>query len=157
MLIPYKTKDKQIKLVKADSCSGLYTKGVSYLIFYYKKKEVLKILESKALPGVREQHQRLFGKPWRDKLKDLKSINLYERDIHELGGLPKDTERVWSIYELASDGYWVIEQSSGATFHMINHKEKHVKADSFPEALRKLFPGKKISVDYPTVKTVEVQ
>ena len=112
------------------------------------------------MPGYKKVYQKLFGRPWLQTIKDAKRIVLSEyRDYDNyIGGLPEDTDTVWQVNH--DSHTWVIvagtnTKNQRAILHIMNNDEV-TRRGELVEALKKLFPGKKISMLQTTVTEVEL-
>lgn len=155
--IKYRDGKHQTVSVKADSCSGeipAYS-DTYYCIFYLDKKQVARVAKSRLLPGYYKEYQRLFGRPWLEKIVNATEIHLtyFDNWESEIGGYLDDTERIWMVNH--DSHTWVIECNDRAILHIMNNDEQTFKGE-FKTALKGLFPDKKIKVYYPTVKVVEI-
>jgi len=152
----------RVMAVKADSCSGEVPAGsnTSYCLFYLKGVQVARVAKSRLLPGYYDVYTKLFGRPWLQRLKEAKRIFLSEyRDWDsEIGGYPEDTDTIWMVnYDKHT---WVISAGAGTKkaryiLHVMNNDEITRRGD-YKTALKKLFPGKKISVMQQTVTAVDI-
>ena len=111
----------------------------------------LKIKPNKLAAGEKKRlDDEWHKKPYRDELANLAEITLYERDRNDFDGLPSSTEYVWEIDSVTSHS-WIIELTDGVVLHVLNNPEVTIRGTTFARAMRKLFPGKKITVYRPTV------
>src|SRR5208337_2500318 len=161
----------KVVTIKADSCSGeipAYS-NTYYCIFCLgyeddgtlrRPKQVARVAKSRLLPGYYEVYQKLFGRPWLDKVRKADKIVLSEYRDYEsrLSGWPDDTVSVWEVNY--SDDMWVIvagdKKKTRAILHIMNNPEITRRGKTGQEAIRKLFPGKKVFLLEPTTVTVEL-
>ena len=160
--IKYRDGKQNVVSIKADSCSGVYPAGshTFYCEFYLHAKHIAKVAESRLLPGYKKVYQKLFGRPWLLQIKEAQRIVLSEyRDYDQyIGGLPEDTDTVWQVNH--DSHTWVIMAGTGtknvrSILHVMNNDEITRRGD-YKTALKKLFPGKKISVMQQTVTSVDI-
>jgi hypothetical protein len=163
--IRYRGKNQKLMSVKADYCHGeipAYS-NTFYWIFELDKKEVARVAESRIVKEDREKATLLYGRPWLLKIENIPNIRLVEGDIFDYN-LPDEAERIWNIAGLSEREYWVIECSDRAVLHVMNNPERVVnwnptttmRSASFPRALKKLFPGKKIHISFSVTRTEEI-
>jgi hypothetical protein len=119
-----------------------------------KRKLVGSVPESRLLPGELKKVMKLYGRPWLERVMNSDSICLTDTDSAGFGRLPLDTTAVWTINH---PGSWVIERESGASLHIMNNDEVFKRGKTFAEALKKLFPGKKITIHRPTITHEVIQ
>ena len=158
--IKYRGGQQKVMSVMANGCSGEYAQGVSSAIFYLDGKQVLKIAESRLLPGMKKVYTKLFGRPWLQRIADAKAIHLSRFDdwSSALGGYPDDTDTVYMVnYEHET---WVLvcgtdTKNERAILHVMNNSEK-TRRGKFADAVKKLFPGKKVTMEKHTVETIEL-
>jgi hypothetical protein len=152
---------KKVATVKADSCHGeipAYS-NTYYCVFSLNGQQVARVPRSRLLPKYAKAYEKLFGRPWLDKIRNAERIVLHEyRDWYvRLGGLPDDTVTVWGVN--CSSAYWVIVAGSGtkarAVLHVPNNPEVVRRGDA-RTAIKNLFPGKKVSLLQPTTVAVEL-
>ena len=167
--IKYRDGHNKIVTIKATSCSGEIPahSNTYYCLFYLgdepygngmsrRPKQIARVAQSRLLPGYYEVYQKLFGRPWLAKLQAMDKIALSEyRDWeNEISGYPQDTETIWSINYHRSE-MWVIQCPDRCILHVMNNEE--VTRKGAPrEALKKLFPGKKVHLLVPTTVAVEL-
>ena len=152
---------KRVVTIKADSCHGDIPAGSDtyYCVFSMGGNQVARVPRKRLLPGYDKAYERLFGRPWLDKVRSAERIVLSEyRDYDtRLGGLPEDTDSVWMVNH--DSHTWVIVAGEGSTsraiLHVMNNDEVTRRGES-REAIKRLFPGKKVALLQPTVTAVEL-
>jgi len=146
VLIKYKDSKGIVRLLRADSCSGVsYGGGPYYCCFYLKGKKIAEILEGKLLPGYIEVYKKLFGRPWREELKNFESIQLFEYDDIDNSRVNPAAENE-TAYRINHDpDMYVIRRKNSCTLHVLNN-EPITRRGDYKTALKKLFPGKPISI-----------
>lgn len=161
--IKYRDSKGNVLTVKATSCSGEVPAGSNqfYCNFYMEQPGetrpafVAKVWEKRLLPGYLEIYHKLFGRPWKQKLRDMDKITLSEyRDWENELSYPKDTEQVWQINYQRGD-MWVVQCTDRTILHVMNNKDV-VRRGKFEDAIKKLFSGKKIRLMIPTTTVVEL-
>jgi len=158
--IKYRDGHNKIVTVKADSCSGeIPAYSNTYYCLFYRdgsNTNVARVAKNRLLPGYYKVYQKLFGRPWLAKLQAMDKIALSEyRDWeNEISGYPQDTETIWSINYHRSE-MWVIQCPDRCILHVMNNEEITRKGEP-REALKKLFPGKKVHLLVPTTVAVEL-
>lgn len=152
--------DQKVMSVMANGCSGEYAQGVSSAIFYLDGKQVLKIAESRLTPEAKKTYTKLFGRPWLQRLADAKDIYLSEYDnwSNDIGGYPDDTDTILMVNH--EHETWVLVCGTGTKnerviLHVLNNPEK-TRRGKFVDAVKKLFPGKKIRMQKVEYSTVEL-
>ena len=159
--IKYRNGQQKVQSLRATDCYGELPAGSNtiYWVFTLKNGERQRVAKSRLLPGYDAKASLLYGRPWLVKIKNATSIILSEcRDWQtEIGGYPKDTNTIWQInYDHHT---WVIMAGSGkksrAILHIMNNPEITRRGD-YKTALKKLFPGKKISLLQETITSVEI-
>lgn len=160
MTIQFKEKGKVVT-IKADRCSGEIPAGSNtyYCCFYWQGAQVARVPRTRLVLDDKA-YSKLFGRPWIEKLRQVNEIYLSEYDNWEteIGGYPEDTD---TIYMVNHDSHmWVIIAGTGrknarAILHVMNNEEFTRKGE-YQTALKKLFPGKKISMQKMVYTTVEI-
>jgi len=154
--IKYRDGKHQTVTVEADRCSGEVPahSDTYYCIFYLEGKQVARVAQSRLLPGYYREYQRLFGRPWLEKIANAPEIRLTPYDNWEVEiGHPDDTEQVWMVNDDMHT--WVIECAQRVILHIMNNDDQVVNGD-FKVALKALFAGKKVALHYPAVNLVEL-
>jgi hypothetical protein len=155
--IKYRDGEQRVASVRADRCSGeipAYS-DTFYCIFYRKGLEVARVAKSRLLPGYYKVWEKLFGRPWLEKVRSAEKILLskYRDWEDEIEGYPKDTVQVWAVnYDKHT---WVIMCENRCILHIMNNDEV-TRRGKPREAIKKLFPGKKVTMLQTTVTEVEL-
>jgi hypothetical protein len=156
-------KDGKVVTVRADG-TGLELPAYSntwYRTFtinsgqYDKQKTVGRCKVSALLPGYEEKAKRLYRKPWMDRVSSLEKVSLWRAHSEDFGGLPDDAQDVW--YFNGGRDNWIIQCKGRAVLHVFNNPERSKRGKTFAEALKKLFPGKQITINHPAVRTEVVR
>lgn len=159
--IKYRDGRQKVQSLRATDCYGVLPAGSStiYWVFTLKNGERKQVAKSRLLPGYDAKASLLYGRPWLSKIKNADRIVLSEyRDWESnIGGYPADSNTIWRInYD---DHTWVIIAGSGkksrAILHIMNNPEITRRGD-YKTALKKLFPGKKISVLQETITSIDI-
>lgn len=134
--------------------------GEYYEFVNAKTNVKLKISPKKLAPGEKARLDDEWHKaPYRKKIADLKEISLTE--WHDYGdgywtGKPDGTENIWIINRIPEREAVIFELTDGAVLNIMNNPVREIRGTTFKEALKKLFPKRKITMYVPTVNRVEV-
>lgn len=154
--IRYRDDKNCVRVIRADYCSGIIP--AHSRTFYWKfcrgrddqgkRIEVASVPKKSLMPGVEKVVESLYGRPWLRQVFDAEKIVLRAHPdwLDAIRDLPEDAQQVWSIDGTSDSDVWLIECQGRVILHVLNNDEITKKAETFEEALTKLFPDQPIEI-----------
>ena len=145
--------------VMADRCSGEIPAGshTYYCVFYLDGKQVARVPENRLRD--KEVYKKLLGRPWLQRLQALDKITLTEWDNWQYEfSMDDDTDYVYRINHEQDMFVFVAgcRETARAVLHVMNNEDVVVYNIDRYQAIKALFPDKKVTVMEPTVRAVEL-
>ena len=146
--------------VMADRCSGEVPAGSNtfYCIFYLDGKQVARVPENRL--DDKAVYSKLFGRPWLQRFLDLPekvTLSEYYNWEQELD-VPDDTDYVYQINHVGDMFVYIAgcRETARAVLHIMNNEDVTVYNINRYQAIKALFPDKKVTVMEPSVRAVEL-